>query len=251
MTIEINEEQWNMLKNNSLNAYIDELIVHCNESYPYLEIKSGQNGLKEALKIAVEKAKNKGFDQRGPVQFYIDLQILFGTEFQTDPQYSWIKTILDNNVNIGQIEKTTLLYHEVTQYLNAVHGEQDEYLKASIIKFQNINIEHLNVQWNTYESNIYSLLKSLFPQKYRFIQQNDIKKLIQFSVEKSNQYHIENANKSAFLVLTMFLLGHEFDQDIFLPNLNARLFKQYYFDTDSFIMELERQVKDYLKSLLQ
>ncbi|CEK24581.1 protein of unknown function [Xenorhabdus nematophila AN6/1] len=31
----------------------------------------------------------------------------------------------------------------------------------------------------------------------------------------------------------MFLLGHQFDQDIFLPHLNTRMFKQYYSDTDS------------------
>ncbi|MBC8951484.1 hypothetical protein [Xenorhabdus sp. PB62.4] len=109
--------------------------MHCNESYPYLDIKLGKDGSRKALEDAVEKAKNEGFDQRGAVQFYIDLLILFGTEFQTDPQYTWIKTILDNHSYLGQLEKTSLLYYEVTRYLNEVHGEQDEHLKTSIIKF--------------------------------------------------------------------------------------------------------------------
>ncbi|WP_228005956.1 hypothetical protein [Xenorhabdus sp. BG5] len=251
MTIEINEEQWNRLQNNSLNAYIDELVAHCNESYPYLEIKLGKDGLKLALKNAIEKAKNEGFDQRGPVQIYTDLLILFGTDFHTDPQYAWIKIILNNNSNIGQLEKTTLLYHEVTRYLSRVHGEQDENLKANIIKFQNINIEHLNVQWNTYENNVSILLKSLFPQKYQYIEQNNIKHFIRLGIEKSNQYGIENSNHSAFITLIMFLLGHEFDQDIFLPHLNTKLFKQYYSDTDALIMEMEKNIKEYLKILLK
>jgi hypothetical protein len=251
MAIEINEEQWNRLKNNSLNAYINELVSHCNESYPYLEIKLGKDGLESALKNAVEKAKDEGFDQRGPTQLYIDLIILFGTEFHTDSQYSWIKTILDNNANIGQLEKTTLLYHEVTRYLSRVHGEQDENFIASILKFKNINIENLNVQWNTYENNVFTLLNSLFPQKYQYIEQNNIKNFIRLGIEKSNRYGIENANHSAFITLTMFLLGHEFDQDIFLPHLNTKLFKQYYSDTDALIMEMEKNTKEYLKLLLK
>ncbi|OKO98668.1 hypothetical protein [Xenorhabdus eapokensis] len=251
MAIELNEDQWNMLKKYSFNAYIDELVVHCNESYPYLDIKLGKDGLRSALKNAVEAAKNEGFDQRGAIQFYIDMLILFGAKFQTDPQYTWIKTILDNNSHLGQLEKTSLLYHEVTRYLNEVHGEQDNHLKASILKFQNINIEHLNVQWITYESNVDVLLNSLFPKKYQYIKQDRIKKLIQFGIEKSNQYGIENANYSAFLTLIMFLLGHEFEQDIFLPHLNKKLFKQYYSDTDSLIMEMEKTAKDYLKKFLQ
>ncbi|WP_274719998.1 hypothetical protein [Xenorhabdus bovienii] len=251
MTIEFNEDQWNMLKKHSFNAYIDELVAHCNESYPYLEIKLGKDELRKALKDAVEKTKNDGFDQRGAVQFYIDMLILFGTEFQTDPQYTWIKTILDNHSHLGQLEKTSLLYHEVTRYLNEVHGEQDEYLKTSILKFQNINIERLNVQWNNYESNVDALLKSLYPQKHQYIKKNDIKKFIQFGVEKSNKYGIKNANCSAFLTLIMFLLGHKFDQDIFLSHLNIRLFKQYYSDIDLLIIEMENKTKDYLKIFLQ
>ncbi|WP_275360824.1 hypothetical protein [Xenorhabdus bovienii] len=251
MTIEFNEDQWNMLKKHSFNAYIDELVAHCNESYPYLEIKLGKDELRKALKDAVEKAKNDGFDQRGAVQFYIDMLILFGTEFQTDPQYTWIKTNLDNHSHLGQLEKTSLLYHEVTRYFNEVHGEQDKHLKTSILKFQNINIERLNVQWNTYESNVDALLKSLYPQKHQYIKQNDIKKLIQFGVEKSDQYGIKNSNCSAFLTLIMFLLGHKFDQDVFLSHLNMRLFKQYYSDIDSLIIEMEKKTKDYFKIFLQ
>ncbi|WP_323852449.1 hypothetical protein [Xenorhabdus szentirmaii] len=251
MTIELNEDQWNKLKKHAFNAYIDELVLHCNESYPYLEIKLGKEGLIKSLEDAVEKAKNDGFDQRGAVQLYIDMLILFGEEFQTDPQYSWIKETLDNHAHLGQLEKTTLLYHEVTRYLNEVHGEQDENLKASILKFQNINIGHLNVQWNTYKSNVDVLLNSLFPKKYQHIKQDNIKKVIQFGIEKSSQYGIGDANHAAFLTLIMFLLGHKFDQDIFLPHLNTRLFRQYYTDIDSLIIEMEKQAKDYLKVFLQ
>ncbi|PHM39618.1 hypothetical protein Xmau_02624 [Xenorhabdus mauleonii] len=251
MTIEFNEEQCNKLKNHAFNAYLDELVVHCNEYFPYLEIKLGKEGLKAALTDAVEKAKNDGFDQRGAVQFYIDMLILFGSEFQTDPQYFWIRKILDNHPHLGQLEKTTLLYHEVTRYLNEVHGEQDEHLKTSIFKFQNINIEDLNTQWHTYESNVGTLLNSIYPQKYRYIKQENIRKLIQLGIEKSNQHGIENAVHSALLTLIMFLLGHEFDQDIFLPHLNKRIFKQYYSDIESPIIKIEKQTKDYFEILLQ
>ncbi|PHM65034.1 hypothetical protein Xsto_02342 [Xenorhabdus stockiae] len=251
MPIEFNEEQYNKLKSHSINTYIDELVTNCNESYPYLDLNLSKDGLRSALENAIKKAKNEGFDQRGAVQFYIDMLILFGTEFQTDPQYAWIKTSLDNHAHLGQLEKTSLLYHEVTRYLNEVHGEKDEHLKASIFKFQDINIERLNVQWSTYQINIDDILKYLFPQKYRCIKQDDIKKLIQLGVEKSNQYGIENANQSAFLTLSMFLLGHEFDQDIFLPHLNSKLFKQYYSDADMLIMIMEKQTKEYLKIFIQ
>ncbi|CDM88585.1 hypothetical protein [Xenorhabdus bovienii] len=247
MTIEFNEEQCNKLKNYSINTYIDELVAHCNESYPYLEMQLGKEGLKTVLTDAIEKTKNAGFDQRGPVQFYIDMLILFGAGFQTDPPYSWVKELLDNHTHLGQLERITLLYHDLTRYLNEVHGEQDEHLKTSLLKLQSINIEGLNVQWNTYESNVDALLNSLYPQKYRYIKQNSVKKIIQFGVEKSGQYGMKNANESAFLTLIMFLLGDQFDQDIFLPHLNKKLFRQYYSDTDSVIIKIEKEVKDYLK----
>lgn len=94
MAISITAQQLRKLDNFAFESYISELVEHCGKYFPYLNNKINDLSFRDVLKKLVVTANEKGFSQRGSVQFYIDMSIMFGSGFIDDPQYPWIESLL-------------------------------------------------------------------------------------------------------------------------------------------------------------
>ena len=63
-----------------------------------------------------------------------------------------------------------------------------------------------------------SLLKNAYPQKYAATAENHLTILIENGINKARtQYQFDEPNQTALIIVLMFLLGHQFDQDPFYP----------------------------------
>ena len=54
----------------------------------------GGEWLKTLVNTGVSRARGHGFTLRGPLRLYLDLMFLFGSDFDTDPQYPWAGEVL-------------------------------------------------------------------------------------------------------------------------------------------------------------
>ena len=49
----------------------------------------GEEQMRKAIRFGIGRADSYGFTFRGPVRLYLELMLLFGSHFDTDPQYPW------------------------------------------------------------------------------------------------------------------------------------------------------------------
>src|SRR5262245_45441568 len=85
----IRREQMEAFHTVALAAFEDEMVVHSKEFSPRLCEVIGEEQLRVALRAAMDQAGGYGFTNRGPVRLFIEMRFLFGSAFDTDPQYPW------------------------------------------------------------------------------------------------------------------------------------------------------------------
>ena len=243
MAIVFTKERLDLLASYVMEGYISELASHCDTSFPHLRVKMGSQNLYQALRQSVDKAKNTGFTQKDTVQFYIDLQITFGWEFDNDPQYSWIKKILIENQDTEQIEKSTILYDEVETYLTKLWGNDRHALTNQINHMARLDINALNNK-NVYTlQEILSILEVTYPAKFAVTSKQLIENLARFSKEKDKSNHYE-----FFPIVPMFLLGCGYKED---PYLSWMKTSHIHLSMESESMQLESPSSDSLYCYLE
>lgn len=216
MAIQITNEQLKKLESYALDNYIRELLMHCDDYYPYLREIMGEEKLCQVLKDCVVKIEQKGVTQRGPIQFYIDMMIAFGFGFETDPQYPWIQKTLERNKHLSQIERSSELYALTKDYFDQILGPQSQYFFEFSGKLQQLTIQELYAYKASFVAYMHKILEDIYPQKYATIAEESITALIVQGTKKAQtSYSFTRASSVAVIILLMFFLGHEFDNDPF------------------------------------
>ena len=92
--LKIRPTQMIVFEKASLRRFEDEMVVHSKEFTPRLYEVLGEEQLRVALRQAMKRADTYGFTNRGPIRLYIELMFLYGSDFDTDPQYPAIGKVL-------------------------------------------------------------------------------------------------------------------------------------------------------------
>ena len=99
----IRDAQIKILERATIDSFVAELCEHCREYAPDLLDSLNDEQLEAAVRDGISAAEKYGFDKRGPVRFYVDMMIAFGSGFDTDPQYPWVAEILANPDGIANL----------------------------------------------------------------------------------------------------------------------------------------------------
>lgn len=256
--MQFTENQLEKLKPSTLENYLSELVSYYNEKLPHLQKTLGNEGLRDILRQSVDKARESGFTERGPIRFYIDMLIALGWGVETDPQYPWVEENLHKTRSLSQIERSIELHHQLGNYLNIISGDKSEHIFPVAQRLECLNIDTIEINRKSYINDVDGLLHTIFPQKYSYMAKDDRFLLIQEGTKRAyNSYGFESAHHSALIVVMMFLLGHQFDIDPFYQWANINKTKAYgggtlATDKNDFIAKkLEKRAKIWLKESIK
>lgn len=103
-----------------------EMRVHLREFLPGVARGAGDDGLAQAIRNGARRARRHGFTQRGPVRLYLEMMVLLGSRFDTDPQYPWAAQVLGGAADdVSERQRAQELHHRFTRYLAVVGGPDD------------------------------------------------------------------------------------------------------------------------------
>lgn len=119
--MEFSENQVSVLKSLSIENYISEVVGHCEILFPLLISSQKNDSLRSCIKKGVIFSNECGYTQRGPVRLYIDMMIMLGSHFESDPLFQSFK--INRQEGIAQIETSVVLYAFLNNYLTKVHGD--------------------------------------------------------------------------------------------------------------------------------
>ena len=87
--MKIRKEQMAALDRAALKAFEDELVRHLQDFDPKHTTVLDEDGVRQVIRLGMERAAKYGLTNRGPIRFYIELMFLFGSDFDTDPWLPW------------------------------------------------------------------------------------------------------------------------------------------------------------------
>ena len=217
MAIHIGEKQLKILEPYVFENYVTELVEHWNSEYPHLKQKMGPKKLREILREGALKAKDDGFDQRGPTRFYVEMMVLFGSGFMTDPQYPWILESLAQDAELLQLQRADRLFYKVDNYLKNIAGENKKHEMEAKAYLGRFDASQTRISSTGMEEQLFDLLKNIHSGRAEHDDENGLKALIDNSLKKAqDQYDYTEPMPQALFVLLAYLYGHEFDEDPFL-----------------------------------
>jgi hypothetical protein len=247
----IREAQLKTFEDNALDEFIEELAAHCREFAPHLCKTLRGDQLRFALRWGVDRAEAHDFTLRGPTRFYVEMMFLFGSGFDTDPQYPWAAKLLAGNGRMSEMDRSEALYARTMEYLAKVDGENHVHtLKA---------LADLSVAWRrgqkispkSFEQDMIRFLSNIHPRKVEEIGGKTLWRLIHDGRVKGEiHYGFQETRSLALMVVMMFTIGHQFDTDPLHPWISETLEQTDPVRPDNIAEKLERRALLWLDAVL-
>ncbi len=109
----IRKEQLAVFREPAINDYIKRTVVQLIECFPEKCEAMGEPKVRETVKYGVQRSASYGITSEGDVRRYVDLMVMFGPDFDQDPQLPWAASILNNQAIINPTTKVNRLYKAV------------------------------------------------------------------------------------------------------------------------------------------
>lgn len=142
--LHIRPDQLRILEQRAIDEHLDELVSHVQEFSPRLASVLGPSRTRAVVIHLVDRARQDGFFCRGPIQFYVDMGLLFGTSFSSDPQYPWVRELLGPTRSNDELETSTQLYERSMVALEQIHGTTNSYTWSALDRLVHLSATTLD-----------------------------------------------------------------------------------------------------------
>jgi hypothetical protein len=92
------------------NAFEDRVVAHIKKVFPEQSQTLGEPKLRETIQYGTQRAAAHRIISERDVCKYIDLMILYGRDFDKDPNLPWVQSVLQNPAIRDPASKIERLY---------------------------------------------------------------------------------------------------------------------------------------------
>lgn len=206
--MQIREQQMKQLRRMALQGYEDEMLVHLADFSPPLHATVGEAAMRAVIRQGIERARGYGFTLRGPVRLYLELMLLFGSRFDTDPQYYWCGRILADSDKQPEMARAQKLYAITMDYRRKVAGAADVHAVQALRKLVWFAREPLRLGPHDFEADMLEALQEIYPQKVAYVGPDALRALIAQGVEFTRAQGFTTVRQAALMIGLMFGFGH-------------------------------------------
>jgi hypothetical protein len=207
----IKREQVEVFEQHSLQRLVEEMVGHCVRFSPCLCNMLTTEGLVRAVQVGIKKAERHGFTRRGPVRFYLEMMMLFGSEYDTDPQYPWAAEILQKG-NVRDQSYTSELLHTVAlDYLRATDGLGGEGDVATLDRLRRaiLDLDQVGVSEDRFVDDLSRIFERMSPVRFAYHGYATITSLIvQYRRLVEERFLCIRPDLNALMVTCMLELGY-------------------------------------------
>lgn len=219
----IRPQQVEAFRHAALRGFEDDMVAHLNKFAPKHCKVIGEPAVRTVIRLGMERAEQYGFTNRGPVRFYLELMLMFGTYFDKDPQLLWASEILNDRGETDQQPRAERLHESTMKYLNGVVGAKREYYLAALRRLNTVSLEDFPICGADAEEVGLRGLKMIYPQKCEFVGEKCLRLLIQHGINLARSYSVANVRGAALFVFLAFALGYRFADDPQFPWISTVL----------------------------
>lgn len=209
----IREAQFEALQN-ALTAKVEmEFVEQCYKFSPPLCKAAGDRGVLQTVRNGMERAQSYSFSDKDHIQFYIEMMLVLGSEFDSDPQFPWAAEILQDFSSQSHV-RVLALHRDLSLYLDRVVGPENVFLKEALANFLELRTqlsspEELNID------NVRKLLWRFFPQKYDDMNDDQLSQIEASAMSRAREFELTWGD--GLIAGIMFMFGHGATSDNLYP----------------------------------
>jgi hypothetical protein len=246
----IRREQMEALDRPALAAFEAEMVIHCNGFSPPLCKVLGEAQLRLVIRQAIERARGHGFTNRGPVRLFIELTLLFGRAFDTDPQYPWAGEILRNPLRQSQMDRAEQLYAKTLEYLEKVAGPEDAFTRQALERIVELTQQPPQISQANFISAMLLQTQRVYPEKAAYAGDSALESLLQEGAAEAVDKDMTAAQSKALFCVLMFAFGHGCTNDPLYPWIAATLQDDRLSDPATRAKRLEKKATTWLHHVI-
>ncbi|HEV8591284.1 MAG TPA: hypothetical protein VGQ55_04210 [Pyrinomonadaceae bacterium] len=247
----IRKEQLEVMEAAAAVSFEDRLIEHIKQFAPLHTQTIGDEVVRSSVHDGIERAKKYGFTKQGPVRFFVELMIMFGTDFDTDPLLPWAHGVLNNESIHDEMERADILHDEMVKYSDEVAGSDKKDLFDALRKLSRARFEDYQSANSNFDDTVRSGLNNIYPNKCKYLGEDALSDLIRRGKDAARVHEITAAQGAALLIILMFELGHKITEDPLYPWVSGTLSDESIGDPNERVKRLQARVKTYLDQALK
>ncbi len=246
----IRNAQMDELGDGMQREFEDEMVLHLAEFSPPLFKVIKEEQLREAVRFGIEQADKYGLTLRGPIRLYLELMLLFGSHFDSDPQYSWAGEILIDKHSVSQMQRAEWLYEKILDYQEKVSGPDGANTRKALENLLVLARNPITYSPNDFTASIRQEMHRVFPQKTTYIGKEDVTTLIKAGRAESSKYHLPAVRGETLMVVLMFAFGHGCADDLLYPWIGRTLRDEKIVNPAARADRLEKKAVTWLEHVL-
>jgi hypothetical protein len=246
----ISSSQIAQLEEIALVQFQADMVRHLVEFSPQLCATLDVRQLRIAVNRGINKAHGYGFTHRGPVRLYLELVSIFGSQFDTDPQYPWAAQILRDE-STPQMLRAERLYDETLGFHSKVIGSQGVHGINALKRTSTYFFENGKFDTQGFGRQMVAQIESLYPQKAQYLGRSGMESLIRSGVGVGRQFSTLPLHASALMTVLMLSFGHGCATDPLYPWIERTLADQMIVDDAARLQRLEGKARTWLAQVLQ
>jgi hypothetical protein len=215
--ITIRPAQMKTFEDAALRQFEDDMVSHLKAFAPEHCAAIGDDAVRQVVRTGMDKAQRYGLTNRGPVRFFLELKILFGSEFDTDPHLPWALQTLNDPKLPEQMAKADRLYERFLKYEQEVAGPNSENALEALRRTRAQRIDDLPPLGRPFETEVLARLRSVYPAKCAYVGEPRLRALLVFSQQLAEKHALLAGPAVALFTGLAFALGHGFIQDPLYP----------------------------------
>jgi hypothetical protein len=189
------------------------MLQHLGNHFCELAMLCGEEGFGKIIDDAVPRFQALGLRSNYEACIFIDLTVMLGRGFDTDPLLSWVQAILER----PQADKTAWM----EKLMDAAVKFRQQLLGAALKLPEAVFRKIIQYDYDDIEDQIKPLsqpafleyLAALWPEKFAIIDERGFDALLREAAASAKAYGISSPEGAAYFCMLTFLLGHQFDRD--------------------------------------
>jgi hypothetical protein len=209
----IRQDQTEAFRQQHLQKFEDQMVVHLQKFAPRHWKVIGEPTGREVIRLGIEQATQYGFTNRGPVRFYIELMFMFGSYFDTDPQYPWVRAVLHEPEAMDQMVRADQLFAAMKEYVEQVPGPKHRNFLEALERLSRTKAEEVAKPGIPLEESAALELRTIYPQACHYLGEPRVKQLIDHGFGLADTYGFDGARGRLLMAALTFFMGHNFPVD--------------------------------------
>ena len=246
----IRTAQFEALRAVPRGVFEDSMVAHLAKYAPKHCEVIGQDAVRAAIRLGIDRARTYGLTNRGPVRFYLESMFMFGSDFDTDPQFSWATAILNDGRLTDQMAKADRLYETAMAFVDEIAGPGYAYAIEALRRARQIRFDDLPPPGAGFVDEMMTKLERIHPQKVRYLGADATRKLITYGEALSAGLPLTPERGAGLCVAAMFAVGHGFGHDPLLPWISRTIVNPAIVSPDVRVKRLYSRIMTYLDRVL-